>query len=121
MKYENYLVLIRDTNGKITYKLARGYRLAEDENLAYCKLVEPVFRKNYMIIDRASGLFVITGTSKAKVLESWKEKSLSPEFINRIIDARMTRTYHERISEATKEKKIWRESGYIIEGRGFEL
>ena len=31
------------------------------------------------------------------------------------------KTYYDRVQEAKSEKKLWRESGYIIEGEGLEL
>ena len=119
MKYENYLYVMND-NGVMTYKLARGYRLEEDSRLAYAKTIDPS-QYSYMIIDVASGLFVIKATSKKKLFQLWNEKTSNPEFINAIIKARKTDSYLKRIEEINPEKKLWRESGYSIEGRGFEL
>lgn len=115
MKYENYLVPFNN-KGYITFKLARGYKLEEDSRLAYCKMVDPE-TFNYAIIDVASGLYVIRATSKKKLLEAWKKKTSNPEFIEAIIKARKSDNYLKRIEELTAEKRIWRESGYLIEGR----
>ena len=115
MKYENYLVLSR-FKGEVIYRLARGYKLEEDSRLAYCKFVDPD-SQNYAIIDVATGLFIVKSTSKKKVFEKWNKASSDTEFIKSIMKARYTKTYLIRVEQLTAEKRIWRESGYLIEGK----
>lgn len=118
MKYENYLVVVND-KGIITYTLGRGYRF-EIPGLAYAKTEG--FSENYVIIDIASGLFVMKATSKKKLFQKWTDRLQNDEaYLDRIEEARSKDFYLARVAECSLEKRIWRESGYSIEGVAFEL
>ena len=70
MKYNNYLC--RDINGG--FFLSRGTLLPDDNSLAIVKSwSEPVVKPRYSIIDIATGLFVLRGASKKKLLEKWEQ------------------------------------------------
>ena len=115
MKYENYLVLIN--NG--TYALARGYKFDNPEyGLAYCHFVDYEDSNfPYMIIDINSGLCVIKATSKKKLIDRWYKMTHETDIYNKLIDAKKKEFYPKRVLELNAEKKVWRESGYLIEGR----
>lgn len=109
MTYNNYLCRTLDGG----FFLARGTLLQEDSSLAIVKSwSEPVVTPRYSIIDVATGLFVLRGNSKKKLLELWEERK--PNILNKIKDARDRNIYLERIIELNEEKRVWRTSGYEI-------
>ena len=119
MKYDNYLVRIAKT-AELGFTLARGHVLEYEgqtiQGLAVVRLaVAPLeFLGPYAIIDINSGLFVIQAKSKKKLLEKWKDKIDYCNIEDRILEARKTDKYIDRVLELNNEKKNWRNSGYEI-------
>lgn len=115
MKYENYLVLL--TNG--SYVLARGYKFDDPKyGLAYCHFVDyKGSRFPYMIIDINSGLCVIKGTSKKKLMDTWYNRTHTMDIYYKIMVSKTTDYYLKCVIDLNAEKKLWRKSGYLIEGR----
>lgn len=120
-KRQNYLASLSD--GKFT--LSRGTPFeAKIEGLALVRtssvITEPlVFDGDFSIIDINSGKFIVRAESKKKLLEYWemKQKCYEPPIEERIAEIRKTDTYKESVILLNNEKKFWRDSGYLIEGR----
>lgn len=117
MKYNNYLVRTR----KDGFTLSRGhvfdYEGRTIDGLAIVRLATaPLeFKGPYCIVDIASGLFVITGTtSKKKLLKIYEMKHRQGDIENAILLARESKVYLERVLELNEEKKNWRNSGYEV-------
>ena len=114
MKNKNYLVAHTTALRGITYVLSRGNEF-EYEGLALVHLYETnEDRPNgvWAIIDIASGLFISSAKTKKKLVERWNE--MKQIWIPRINGARKTESYGKRIRDLNEEKRIWRESGYVL-------
>ena len=108
MKIINYLC--RTHEG---FFLARGSLLPDDNTLAIVKSwSEPIITPRYSIIDVASGLFILRDTSKKKLLEKWEQKK--EEIYPKLKPAREKDIYIQRVLELNEEKKVWRNSGYVL-------
>ena len=116
MKYNNYLVRTR----KDGFTLSRGhvfdYEGRTIDGLAIVRLATaPLeFKGIYSIIDIASGLFIITGTNKKKLLKLYEMKLKNANIENTILKARDSKLYIDRVLELNEEKKNWRKSGYEV-------
>lgn len=116
MKYNNYLVRTRQDG----FTLSRGhvfdYEGRTIEGLAIVRLaIAPLeFKGSYCIIDIASGLFVMTGSNKKKLLKVYEMKLKNGNIENAILKARDSKLYIERVLELNEEKKNWRNSGYEV-------
>ena len=109
MKIKNFLCRTIDGG----FFLARGSLLIDDDSLAIVKSwSEPVVTPRYSIIDVASGLFVSRGSSKKKLLEKWEQEK--EERYPKIKHAREEDFYIQRVLELNEEKKVWRNSGYVL-------
>jgi len=113
MKYNNYLV----RTSMEGFTLARGHVFEMEElqfkGLAVVRLaIAPLeFTGPYSIIDINSGLFIIKANSKKKLIEKWKD---NVDYYEKVVEARKTDKYIERVLELNEEKKNWRNSGYDI-------
>ena len=114
MKYNNYLV----RTSKEGFTLARGHEFLDTQvgGLAIVRLsTAPLeFTGCYSIIDVASGLYVITATSKKKLIQKWKDKIEYYNVEDSIKRSRETDKYLDRVLELNAEKKNWRNSGYDL-------
>ena len=114
MKNKNYLVRYFDGS----FFLAKGLPLKEDKTLA---LVHAWSRRDvdfpWLVIDIASGTFVVRGRTKRKCLENYKHKDDCLDYGIRcyIEEARGTQRYRNLCEQIEVEKHIWIESGYDIE------
>ena len=109
MKYKNYLMTI-NRNGRKEFILARGHALEDDPTLAVVKPWSEEWNKKFSIIDIASGLGVISSSSKKELLKRYEERK--EEFAKRIPSARLTSTYKTHCFELETEMNVWRISGY---------
>lgn len=126
MKYKNYLYRIRNSKDpNQLFVLSRGYEF-EVEGLTGLALVRisseedsTLFNGNWSILDINSGLYVFENKSKKKLLETWNERFNNPDYdlINKILKARKTDSYIKAVLLLNDDKKLWREAGYLIEGR----
>lgn len=117
-KRQNYLV--RLSNG--SFILSRGTPFeSEIEGLALVRIsTEPlVFDGDFSIIDINSGKYIVRAGTKKKLLEYWeiKQECYYPPIEERIAEIRKTDKYKESVILLNNEKKVWRDSGYLIEGR----
>lgn len=119
MKYNNYLVRTAKTT-ELGFTLSRGHVFEMEglqvKGLAIVRLaLAPLeFTGPYSIIDINSGLFIIQANSKKKLIEKWKDKVDYSNIEDRILEARKTDKYIERVLELNEEKKNWRNSGYEV-------
>lgn len=116
-KRQNYLV--RLSNG--SFILSRGTPFeSEIEGLALVRIsTEPlVFDGDFSIIDINSGKYIVRAGTKKKLLEYWEIKqACNYSLEKRIAEIRKTDKYKESVILLNNEKKVWRDSGYLIEGR----
>lgn len=116
-KRQNYLV--RLSNGSFT--LSRGTPFeAKIEGLALVRIsTEPlVFDGDFSIIDINSGKYIVRAGTKKKLLEYWEiTQDCNYPLDKRIAEIRKTDKYKESVILLNNEKKVWRDSGYLIEGR----
>ena len=117
-KTQNYLVALPDGS----FTLSRGTPFeSKIEGLALVRIsTEPlVFDGDFSIIDINSGKFIVRAETKKKLLEYWKIKQecFCPPIEEKIVEIRKTDKYKESVILLNNEKKFWRDSGYLIEGR----
>ena len=111
MKSKNYLVRTNQY-----FVLSRGSEFeCEIQGLALVHLYETNEDKPkgvWAIIDIASGLFVSSNKIRKELLARWEV--MKETWIPRVLGARQTERYGKRVLELHEEKKVWRESGYVL-------
>ena len=116
-KRQNYLVRLSDGS----FTLSRGTPFEDKiEGLALVRIsTEPlVFDGDFSIIDINSGKYIVRAGTKKKLLEYWEIKqACNYSLEKRIAEIRKTDKYKESVILLNNEKKVWRDSGYLIEGR----
>lgn len=122
-KYKYYLAkLFGSMDPNEGYLLARGEEFESDyvKGLAIVRLADRndnfIFNGVYSIIDIASGLKVFSAISRKRLLEIWEQRKDGDSLKEAIINARKKEGYSHLVEDTKEERKIWRISGYILEG-----
>lgn len=122
---KNYIARLRPSSDPNEYFiLTRGEEFPVEglTGLALVRASIPgdnnIFKGDWSIIDIASGLFVLKDSSKKKLLQKWSDRISDPDrdFINAIIKARLTESYRKHVILKEDDVRVWRLSGYLIEG-----